>query len=90
MNQKKKKPLLPTQETALLDDPRNRQLFLRAALALYSAGFALSVWGNLRFGASLGQALGRSLITLAVVLAVQLPLYLWYRKRMKVAPSTKN
>jgi hypothetical protein len=89
MNQKQKKRAAPAPEPLLdiLADPRNRRLFWRATLVIYSLGFVLSVWGNVHFGAPLGQAFARSFITLLVVVALQAPIWFWYRKRlMKSSP----
>ena len=91
MNQKKKQAA-PAPEPLLdiLASPKNRRLFLVATGVIYTFGFALSVWGNLHFGASLGQALGRSFVTLLVVIALQTPVWFWYRKRMKGAAVERN
>lgn len=92
MNQKQKKQAAPAPEPLLdiLASPRNRRLFWSAALVIYTLGYALSVWGNVHFGASLGQAFARSFITMLLVIALQAPVWFWYRKRMKRASTERN
>ena len=90
MNQKKKKQAVPEPLLDILASPRNRRLFWSAALVIYTFGYALSVWGNVHFGASPGQAFARSFITMLVVIALQAPVWFWYRKRMKSAATERN
>jgi hypothetical protein len=94
MNQKKKKQATPAPAPEplldILASPKNRRLFFQAAGVVYTLGFALSVWGNLHSGASLAQALGRTLVMLLVVLVLQSPVLFWYRKRMKSNQTTQS
>jgi hypothetical protein len=91
MGQKKKKQ--PQASEPLLDilaTPQSRRTYGRAVVVIFAVGYALSVGGHLRFGATLGQALGRSLVTLAIVVTLQAPVWFWYRSRMKAAAQKGN
>jgi hypothetical protein len=96
MNQKKKKPpasvTTPEPRVDILATPQNRRLFLGAVIVIYGMGYALSVWGNVYFGKGmpLKQALLRSLTTMLVVIALQAPVWFWYRKRMKGINTTRS
>jgi uncharacterized membrane protein YhaH (DUF805 family) len=91
MNQKKKKKpvALPPQE-APQESRRRRKLFWGIVLVLYSLGYALSVWANLRSGVSLNQAFIRSFTTMLFVILMQSPLWFWYKKRLKGTAAPRN
>ena len=88
MNQKKKKKpvALPPQE-APQESRRRRKLFWGIVLALYSLGYALSVWAHLHSGVPLNQAFIRAFTTMLLVILMQAPLWFWYKKRLKDAAS---
>ena len=94
MNQKKKKlpasVLTPEPRLDILATPRNRRLFLGAVIVIYATGYAFSVWGKMYFGAPLKRALLDSLTTMLLVIALQAPVWFWYRKRMKGASANRS
>ena len=94
MNQKKKKPpasvTTPEPRVDILATPQNRRLFWGIAIVIYSVAYALSVWGKIYFGASLRRALVDSLTTMLLVIALQAPVWFWYRKRMKGTSTNGN
>lgn len=94
MAQKKKQPTAQAPEPLydILATRQNRRLFWGIAIVIYSVGYALSVWGNLFFntGMPLKQALLRSLTTMLFVIAMQAPVWFWYRKRMKGSAQKRN
>jgi hypothetical protein len=94
VNQKKKKPLVPAPAPEprldILATSQNRRLFLGVVIVIYSMGYALSVWSKLHFGTPLKRALLDSLTTMLLVIALQAPVWFWYRRRMKGINTTRS
>ncbi|WP_309691058.1 hypothetical protein [Armatimonas sp.] len=48
-------------------------------------GYLGMAWSNIYYGVPRNQAFQRAFITMLLVILIQAPLYLWYRKRLRTA-----